>query len=258
MGTAHTRVLLGLLTFGLSVGAVSAAEPEVEVSDIQVQTSSVVIESDGSGSGVVVEVDGDPGVLEGLEVIGSEEVQTRIGEKLAERLGPEAAAKVQERMREAHLKRYDRNGDGKVTDDERDAVRQEWRDRVEQARAEARERRQLREWDKDGDGILSDSERAAMEKAEAEQAEKLCKENASIIEKYDADNDGKLSGEEVAAMKKQLEAIYEEARLIEQLATTGDRNDDLTFSPIRETSRRQQMNRFRRGMRPMMFGSRDR
>ncbi|MBI1372252.1 MAG: hypothetical protein GC159_05760 [Phycisphaera sp.] len=221
----------------------NAAEPVV--SDVQVESSVVIQSSDGDDGGVVVEVDGDPSVLSGLEVIGPE-VQARISEKLAERLGPEAAAKIQQRMNDAYLKQYDRDGDGKVSDAERQAVQQEWRDKFDQARRDAEARRDLREWDKDHDGILSDSEKKAKEDAEKARAEKLAKENASIIEKYDADKDGKLSGDEVSVMNAKLGEMLEQVRLIEQLATTGDNRQSLTYSPIRETLRSARMQQFRR------------
>ena len=55
-----------------------------------------------------------------------------------------------EEMRERMLKEHDKDGDGKLSDEERQAAREQMRERM------------TKEFDKDGDGELSDEEREAM------------------------------------------------------------------------------------------------
>jgi uncharacterized protein YqeY len=80
-------------------------------------------------------------------------------------------------MREEILKKFDKDGDGKLNDEEKAAAKVE----MEKKRGEM-----LKEFDKDGDGKLSDDERKAMREA-------------MILKKFDKDGDGKLNDEEKAA-----------------------------------------------------------
>lgn len=81
------------------------------------------------------------------------------------------------------LEKFDTDKDGKLSDSERETMR-------EARKAKMQERRQemLTNWDKDGDGTLSDDERAAAREAR----------KAEMLEKYDTDGDGKLSDSEKA------------------------------------------------------------
>jgi len=97
-------------------------------------------------------------------------------------------------------KKYDADGDGQLSNEERQAMykaqREQW---------------MTRRHDKDGDGKLDEAERAAMAAEQArwdeqrrkwrEQAEQRRKEQ---LEKYDADRDGTLSNEERQAMYKAM------------------------------------------------------
>lgn len=87
------------------------------------------------------------------------------------------------------LEKFDKDGDGKLSDDERKAMQEERRVMAAKRHAEM-----LAKFDKDGDGKLSDDERSAMRDAmEARRKE--------ILEKYDADKNGKLSPDEVKAAR---------------------------------------------------------
>ncbi len=73
---------------------------------------------------------------------------------------PDAAAR-----KEAMLKKFDKDGDGKLSDDEKAAMKAE----MQKRRGEggkgpdaARQAEMLKKFDKDGDGKLSDEEKAAM------------------------------------------------------------------------------------------------
>lgn len=82
------------------------------------------------------------------------------------------------------VKKYDKDGDGKLNEEETKTARE-----ALQAEREAARKKMIEKFDKDGDGKLNDEERkAAREAAEARQKE--------LIAKYDADKDGKLSREE--------------------------------------------------------------
>jgi Ca2+-binding EF-hand superfamily protein len=85
----------------------------------------------------------------------------------------------------ALLETFDTDKDGKLSDDERNAMRAAMK-----AKAEERRAAMLAKYDKDGDGKLSDDEKAMLH-ADM-QAKRL-----ALIEKYDADQDGKLSPAEI-------------------------------------------------------------
>jgi len=84
------------------------------------------------------------------------------------------------------IEKFDKDGDGKLNDDERKAARAGREEMMQARKAEM-----LKKFDKDGDGKLSDEERAAMR----EERKKM------ILEKFDKDKDGELSDEEKAEMR---------------------------------------------------------
>ncbi len=90
------------------------------------------------------------------------------------------------------LKKFDKDGDGKLSEEERKAMRE-----AHQASMEERRKEMLEKYDKDGDGQLSEEERKTMREARQAEMEKRRKE---LLEKYDKDGDGKLSPEERAAI----------------------------------------------------------
>lgn len=79
------------------------------------------------------------------------------------------------------IKEYDKDGDGKLSDDERKAMQEAVR-----AKREAQQKADLAKYDKDGDGKLSAEERKTM----------MSERQAELLKKYDADGDGKLSSDE--------------------------------------------------------------
>lgn len=82
------------------------------------------------------------------------------------------------------IKEYDKDGDGKLSDAERQAM---------QAKRKARQQEVLAKYDKDGDGKLSDAERQVMAKEHPVVDSEMHK---AMIAKYDADGDGQLNAEE--------------------------------------------------------------
>lgn len=83
------------------------------------------------------------------------------------------------------LEKFDKDGDGKLSEDERKAARKELMEKHEAHRKEI-----LAKYDTDGDGELSEEERKAMRK--------------DFAKKFDKDGDGKLSDEEKEEMKKAM------------------------------------------------------
>lgn len=85
------------------------------------------------------------------------------------------------------VKEFDKDGDGKLSEEERKAMRE-----TMQARMEERRKEMLEKFDTDKDGKLSPEEQEAARAAR----------HAEMLKKYDKDGDGKLSDEERAAMPK--------------------------------------------------------
>lgn len=83
---------------------------------------------------------------------------------------------------------YDKNKDGELSDEERDALQEEFRKRGEQRRQEF-----MKQWDKNGDGEIDESEREAIRA----DFDKRRQEN---VKKYDKNGDGDLNDEEREAM----------------------------------------------------------
>jgi beta-lactamase regulating signal transducer with metallopeptidase domain/Ca2+-binding EF-hand superfamily protein len=97
------------------------------------------------------------------------------------------------------IKKYDKDGDGKLSSEEMKAM---WADQAEQWR--------IKRYDKDGDGKLNDEERAAMEKDEAARREAGEKARQEYVKKYDKDGDGKLNEEETAVARAEQQRLAQE------------------------------------------------
>ena len=95
---------------------------------------------------------------------------------------PERQNRQPRQVPPAMLKEFDKDGDGKLSEDERTAMRT-----AMQARAEEQRKALLAKYDADGDGKLGPEEAA---KARADRQKEM-------LEKFDEDKDGKLSPEEL-------------------------------------------------------------
>ena len=111
------------------------------------------------------------------------------------------------------LERYDTDGDGKLSDEERQAMRDQWGKRME----EWRQGRELRRYDKNKDGKLDEDELAEQEKGQAEREKRAAEWRARAEERrkewtaeWDADGDGELSEEERQAMRDSMGKRIEE------------------------------------------------
>lgn len=82
--------------------------------------------------------------------------------------GEEPAVEGKARGREAMIKRFDKNGDGKLSDDEKAEAQKALKGKKGEGRP-AKLTEAMKKFDADGDGKLSDDEKAAMKKELAEQ-----------------------------------------------------------------------------------------
>jgi hypothetical protein len=100
------------------------------------------------------------------------------------------------------MERYDTDGDGELSESEREAMRSAFRERM----AAARERYMLHRYDANKDGELDEAETAAMEKARAERRARMADARQKFIAEHDTDGDGELSEAERSAMVAKLRA----------------------------------------------------
>ena len=84
------------------------------------------------------------------------------------------------------IKAFDKDGDGKLNDEERAAMREQMRKNREKM------------FDTNGDGKLDDTEKAAMQE-----------NRKARVKEFDKDGDGKLSDEERKAMRESLMKRHE-------------------------------------------------
>ena len=101
------------------------------------------------------------------------------------------------KRREDFMARFDTDGDGEISEEEREAIREAFQ-------AQRRERmleRMTERFDADGDGELNDEERLA---AEAELEARDIERRARMVERFDTDGDGQLSDAENQAAREQF------------------------------------------------------
>ena len=105
------------------------------------------------------------------------------------------------KRREDFMKRFDVNGDGEITEEERAAIGEYFRER----RREQMLERMTDRFDADGDGVLNDEERLLAEaEIEAEMEARSVERQARMTERFDTDGDGKLSEAENQAARQQF------------------------------------------------------
>jgi Ca2+-binding EF-hand superfamily protein len=135
--------------------------------------------------------------------------------------------------RDRMVNKFDKDGDGRLSTEERQAARDAWQQKsfdtdgdgvlspAEQEAAKQAQAKTLEKYDRDGDGQLSQDERRAMWKSQREAyldtdgdgtvsdeerqagAELRRQRQAEALEKYDVDGDGKLSPSEREAAAKE-------------------------------------------------------
>lgn len=125
------------------------------------------------------------------------------------------------------LARFDKDGDGELSEEERQAAR-------EAMRAEREQRRQqflLERYDKDGDGVLNEAETKAMEedqaRIEAEREARRAEMQQRALEAYDTDGDGQLSEEERRAANQQRREWFQQQQQVAMARFDADGDGDL-------------------------------
>jgi Ca2+-binding EF-hand superfamily protein len=101
---------------------------------------------------------------------------------------PQRPERGQRQVSPEMLKKFDKDSDGKLSDDERKAMR------------EANQAEMLKKYDKDGDGKLNDEEKKVRD-------DEMAAKMKALTEKYDANKDGKLDREEFRAAREAGEEI---------------------------------------------------
>ena len=115
-------------------------------------------------------------------------------------VGAPAASPALSADEQALLKRYDRNGDGKLDEDELAAAHEAMlKDTATGTKGGKQRAALIRRFDKNGDGKLD-----AAEWAEAKRV---------ILARYDTNHDGRLDEDERAAMRADLKARAKELKL---------------------------------------------
>jgi len=115
---------------------------------------------------------------------------------IAASLGIIGSAHAQDEGKGQHRKlppeiiaRFDKDGDGKLNEEEREAAKAGRKEMME-----ARRKEMLEKFDTDKDGELSEAEKEAMQAARKQM----------MLEKFDKDGDGELSDDEKAGMRKEM------------------------------------------------------
>ena len=124
----------------------------------------------------------------------------------------------------ARLAQYDADGDGFLSDEERDQMRKDRRDEM------------LARLDLDGDGEISRDERRAARQDRFEQSER----GQRLMREFDLDGDGELSADEQAAMDEHM-AAERDARRAEQIAEYDADGDGQLSRDERRTQREDTM-----------------
>ena len=100
-------------------------------------------------------------------------------------------------MRPDILKEFDKDGDGKLNEQEMAAMIA-----ARRAKGEMMRKAMEKEFDKDGDGKLNDEERKAM-MAEMQKRRANAPQYQEMLKRFDKDGDGKLNDEERKAMMEE-------------------------------------------------------
>jgi Ca2+-binding EF-hand superfamily protein len=108
------------------------------------------------------------------------------------------------RMQSEIMKRFDKNKDGKLDEEEKAAAKEYNREGAAGRQGKAREKlgkRALEKFDKNADGKLDDAERA--------EAAKAIESDPRVVRRFDKDGDGKLNEAEKTAAREALAKVRE-------------------------------------------------
>ena len=106
----------------------------------------------------------------------------------------DASAAKEDGPKAKALAKYDKNGNGVIDGDEKDAIRRDYA---------ANPNGELKRFDTDGDGKLSDEEIAAIKPGSGSKKKQTVKDT---LAKYDKNGNGIIDGDEVEALRKDYAA----------------------------------------------------
>ena len=146
------------------------------------------------------------------------------------KLSPEERKEMHAARKIEFEKQFDKDGDGKLSKDERQAMREAHKAEVEKRKAEYEKRFQA-QFDKDGDGKLNAEETKALEAERAKRAERMREMAKLRRNNFDKNGDGKLDAAEEKAWMEAREqfqkkygdpAVQHRAEMLKKFDKNGD------------------------------------
>jgi Ca2+-binding EF-hand superfamily protein len=131
---------------------------------------------------------------------------------------PERAGREGQWDREEVMRRFDTDGDGELSESEREAMREQFRERRGQRGDPVLREALLRRYDADGDGELNEAEREVA-RAEFRQIRQEIQDR--IVPLYDLDGDGRLNREERQAAAPAFRAEFQRLRAMAVIDQDG-------------------------------------
>lgn len=213
MKTPFLSLLLGAATLIPAAGLAAEKDPYDEI----------VKTYDRNGDGKLDE-DEKVAAKEAMAMQGQKGPARKALEERVAKANPEQRAKMLENLRArieespGQLRRFDKNSNGKLDDDEWATARAQFEQREKDAAKKAAAARgkegaklaevrgkMLQEFDQNGDGQLDEAERTAMAAANRARAEA----NPRLLRRFDQDGDGKLNDREWESARTQIGELLE-------------------------------------------------
>lgn len=213
MKTPFLSLLLGAATLIPAAGLAAEKDPYDEI----------VKTYDRNGDGKLDE-DEKVAAKEAMAMQGQKGPARKALEERVAKANPEQRAKMLENLRArieespGQLRRFDKNSNGKLDDDEWATARAQFEQREKDAAKKAAASRgkegaklaevrgkMLQEFDQNGDGQLDEAERTAMAAANRARAEA----NPRLLRRFDQDGDGKLNDREWESARTQIGELLE-------------------------------------------------
>lgn len=153
------------------------------------------------------------------------------------------------------LKRFDKNGDGRIDEQERAAAREQMARGGGPRPGPAMREQIMKRFDHNGDGQLDEAERAEMEQAREEFMQKRAEAGAALreeaLKRFDKNGDGRLDEQERAEARTQMGradgAPRPGAAMREQALKRFDRNGDGQLDEQERAAAREEMKQRRPG-----------
>lgn len=128
------------------------------------------------------------------------------------------------------LEQYDKDGDGVLSAEEeaqREADEAEREAEREARRAEAQQKA-LAAYDSDGDGVLSDAEKQAGRDARRDY---MMQQREAMTARFDANGDGEITGDERRMIGETMRSVFGEMQFVRQFDSNGDNSITVADMP---------------------------